>query len=67
MEKKQNIKCNVYDCKFCDVDKISCNLKEIKISNCNHKNNKDSTMCDSYKTTKGIKIYLLNFTFEVKF
>ena len=52
MEKKQTIKCNVYDCKHCDVDNIVCNLKEIKVSNCNHNLNKESTMCESYKTRK---------------
>ena len=52
MEKKQNIKCNVYDCKFCDVDNIACNLKEIKVSNSSHNNTKESTMCSSYKTRK---------------
>ena len=53
MEKSQTIKCNVYDCKHCDVDNIVCNLKEIKVSNCNHNLNKESTMCASYKTRKG--------------
>ena len=53
MEKnKQIIKCNVYDCKFCDVDNIACNLKEIKVCNCNHNNDKESTMCNSYKSKK---------------
>ena len=52
MEKKQNIKCNVFDCKFCDVENISCNLKEIKVCNCSHNNNKESTMCSSYKARK---------------
>ena len=52
MEKKQNIKCNVYDCKFCDVDNIACNLKEIKVSNSSHNNTKESTMYSSYKTRK---------------
>ena len=49
MKKNQTIKCNVYDCKFCNIDNISCNLKEIKISSYNH-NNKQSTVCDSYKS-----------------
>ena len=48
----QKIKCNVYDCKFCDVDNITCNLKEIKVASCNHDNNKESTMCSRYKTRK---------------
>ena len=53
MEKNQTIKCNVYDCKHCDVDNIVCNLKEIKVSNSSHNLNKESTMCASYKTRKG--------------
>lgn len=52
MESKQTIKCNVYDCKHCNVDDITCNLKEIKVASCNHNNNKQSTMCDSYKARK---------------
>ena len=52
MDKKQTIKCNVYDCKYCNVDNIICNLKEIKISNCNHNSNKESTMCENYKARK---------------
>ena len=52
MEKKQNIKCNVYDCKHCDVNNIVCNLKEIKVSNSSHNLNKESTMCASYKARK---------------
>lgn len=52
MEKKQNIKCNVFDCKFCDVDNTSCNLRQIKVSNSSHNNTKESTMCSSYKTRK---------------
>ena len=50
MEKKQSIKCNVYECKYCDVDNTYCNLKEIKVSNSSHNRTKESTMCDSYKT-----------------
>lgn len=52
MERKQIIKCNVYDCKYCDIDNISCDLKQIKISNCNNNSTKESTMCDSYKRRK---------------
>lgn len=50
MKKNQTIKCNVYNCKFCDTDNVICNLKEIKISNCEPNLNKESTMCSSYKT-----------------
>lgn len=45
----QKIKCGVYDCKYCDVIKDACNLKEIKVACCNGKNEKESTMCDSYE------------------
>lgn len=47
-ENRQTIKCDVYDCKHCDCDNVCCNLNEIKVSNCNNNNNKESTMCDSY-------------------
>ena len=36
VKNKQTIKCDVYDCKHCDVEHICCNLKEIKVSNCNN-------------------------------
>jgi len=52
MENKQKIKCNVFDCKYCDIDNIICNLKEIKVTNYNHNLNKESTMCSSYKAKK---------------
>ena len=52
MKKIQTIKCNVYDCKYCDVDNITCNLKEIKVSSCDKSLNKKSTMCSSYKVRK---------------
>lgn len=45
---KQIINCEVHDCMYCDCVNDACCLKEIKVSNCNHKNNKESTMCDSY-------------------
>lgn len=49
---KQTIKCNVYDCKHCDIDIEYCNLNEIKVCNCNHNKEKESTMCDSYVKRK---------------
>ena len=52
MEKNQTIKCNVYDCRFCDVDNIACNLKEIKVASLSHNQKKESTMCSSYKVRK---------------
>ncbi len=48
----QMIKCDVFDCKHCNCDDKVCNLKEIKICNCSHDENKEATMCDSYKTRK---------------
>lgn len=49
---KQNIKCDVYDCMHCDIEYTCCNLKEIKVSNCNNNQDKESTMCDSYDKRK---------------
>lgn len=45
---KQIINCEVHECMYCDSVNNACCLKEIKVANCNHKNNKESTMCDSY-------------------
>ena len=45
----QTIKCNVYDCRNCDYKHNICNLKEIKICNRNSNDEKESTMCNSYK------------------
>ena len=42
---KQSIKCDVYNCKFCDLENNFCSLKEIKVSNSS--NNKEK---DKYKT-----------------
>lgn len=44
----QKINCDVYDCCHCNIDCKACSLEEIKISNCNSKENKESTICDSY-------------------
>ncbi len=49
MENKQCIKCDVHSCKHCDYDCNCCTLKEIKVCNCNSANDKEATMCDSYK------------------
>lgn len=46
---KQKINCTVYDCKHCDCDCDSCNLKTIKVCCCASDNEKEATMCDSYK------------------
>ncbi len=48
---KQKINCSVYDCKYCDVMKDLCNLKQIKVACCRADNTKESTMCDSYEKT----------------
>lgn len=48
----QKIECNVFDCKHCNCDDCVCNLKEIKICHCAHNEDKESTMCDSYKQRK---------------
>lgn len=52
MNNKQNIKCNVFNCKHCNCDNCICELNEIKICNCNDSKDKESTMCDSYKKRK---------------
>ena len=49
---RQTIKCVVYDCKNCDVEEMCCNLREIKVSNCNKNKEKEATMCESYKPRK---------------
>lgn len=45
---KQYIKCEVFDCKYCNEDEECCKLEEIKVCNCNDSKDKESTMCDSY-------------------
>lgn len=49
---RQTIKCDVYNCRYCDCDNKYCNLKEIKISNCNNNKEKEATMCASYDVRK---------------
>ena len=49
---RQNIKCDVYNCKFCDIENICCSLREIKVSNSNNNKEKESTMCASYNIRK---------------
>lgn len=46
---KQEINCNVHDCRHCDCDKDKCNLKEIKVCNCEGCGCKENTICDSYE------------------
>jgi hypothetical protein len=52
MRKKQLIKCNVYNCAHCICDNNLCNLEEIKVSDCNNEEKKESTICDSYRKRK---------------
>lgn len=46
------IHCNVYDCSHCNCSNELCNLKEIKVCNCNDDQKKEATMCDSYNKRK---------------
>lgn len=49
----QKIKCQVYDCKYCNCYKDLCDLKEIEVVNCTSgESPKELTMCNSYKGTK---------------
>lgn len=51
-KKKQTIKCNVYDCRYCDIFDNFCNLKEITVSNSSQDKEKEATMCTSYSIKK---------------
>ena len=51
-KEKQKIKCDVYDCEYCNCDCNRCSLAEIKVSKNNENNSKDDTKCDSYKKRK---------------
>lgn len=53
-EKNQAIKCEVEDCKYNEKKKM-CNLKEIKVCNCDCGNDgsKENTLCGSYECKKG--------------
>lgn len=48
----QTINCSVHSCKHCNCDSDMCDLNAIKICDCNEKNEKEGTMCDSYKERK---------------
>ena len=48
MKKDQKIKCDVHDCRHCDLDNDKCILDSIKVCNCGGKGEKETTMCDSY-------------------
>jgi hypothetical protein len=47
MEKNQKIECSVNDCRF--HENYMCTLKAIKVAKCNDDENKEATICDSYK------------------
>lgn len=52
MKTNPSIKCDVETCTYNDCKTKYCKLKEIKVScNCNNNevNNKDETICNSYK------------------
>lgn len=51
MENK-HIACTVKDCAYNNRECEHCTLDEIKICNCNFKEDKEDTMCDSYKQNK---------------
>lgn len=52
MKKDQKIDCTVYDCRYCDCDNDNCTLKSIKVCSCDCGEDKEATMCDSYKEKK---------------
>ena len=51
-KENQTIKCDVYNCRFCDIEGTYCNLREIKVSNSSNNKDKEATMCSSYKVRK---------------
>lgn len=51
-DKKQEIECEVFDCKYCDCNKCCCELGKIKVCSCSDEEEKEGTMCDSYKKKK---------------
>lgn len=48
----QKINCDVKDCKFNEVKDEECNLGAIKVCSCDAENDKEATMCDSYRKKK---------------
>jgi len=46
---RQKIKCDVHDCMHCNCDKDVCLLKKIKVSSSSPLEEKEATMCASYK------------------
>lgn len=49
---RQTIKCDVFDCKHCDVENRFCSLREIKVSNSSSNKEKEATMCASFNVRK---------------
>lgn len=50
---KQNIKCDVHSCKYCDCEENHCDLREIEIKNQSGlATSKKDTICGSYKLDK---------------
>ncbi len=45
----RSIKCTVHDCEYNDTKIDYCKLEKIKICLCSPEDEKESTMCDSYK------------------
>lgn len=57
MEEKQTINCTVATCKYNDINKQQCQLKQIivtPVQGCNTKQ-PDESMCSSYKNCKKVK------------
>ena len=48
-EKNKHIACNVSDCKFNNCECEHCTLEKIKVCSCSNEEEKEATMCDSYK------------------
>lgn len=50
MEKEnKHIKCDVKDCEYNNCECEHCTLDEIKVCSCAKEEEKEATMCDSYK------------------
>jgi len=53
-KEKQNIKCDVHTCKYCNCEENHCDLREIEIKNqSGFAASKKDTICASYKLDKG--------------
>jgi hypothetical protein len=47
--KKQEINCNVHDCKHCNCSCDKCKLDEIKVCSCGDDDCKENTICNNYE------------------